>query len=133
MIHPAIVLSVSLVLECFCRLQTYVGVPRSVLARFSGLYLPRLDWQFSAAARSTADKEPWLLSLTHRLLHGNPDVLHLIDSSNLPYSTPPKYIRGALYKYKFHTAVPMSVQMRLSQFSEAHLVQFAGLSAALGG
>ncbi|KAH1002951.1 hypothetical protein HUJ04_008971 [Dendroctonus ponderosae] len=70
-----------------------------------GLYLPRLDWQFYWAAQSTADKQPWLLSLTHRLLHGNPDVLHLIDSSDLPFSTPPKYIRGVLYKYKFQTAM----------------------------
>lgn len=67
-------------------------------------YSPRLDWQFYWAAQSTYDKQPWLLSLTHRLLTGRPEALILIDKSHSAFGDkPPKYIRGVLYKYKFTT------------------------------
>ncbi|XP_066250668.1 lipase maturation factor 2-like [Euwallacea similis] len=69
---------------------------------FVAPYSPRLDWQFYWAAQSTYDKQPWLLSLTHRLLTSRPEALSLIDQRHSPFSSkPPKYIRGVLYKYKF--------------------------------
>lgn len=69
---------------------------------FSAPYTPRLDWQFYWAAYSTYDKEPWLLSMVHRLLIGRPEVLALLDTHHLPFpQNPPKYIRGVLYKYKY--------------------------------
>lgn len=69
---------------------------------FVAPYSPRLDWQLYWAAQSTYDKQPWLLSLTHRLLTGRPEVLILIDKAHTTFaSKPPKYIRASLYKYKF--------------------------------
>ncbi|KAL1517535.1 hypothetical protein ABEB36_001288 [Hypothenemus hampei] len=71
---------------------------------FVAPYSPKLDWQFYWAAQSTYDKQPWLLSLTHRLLTGKSEVLNLIDLSHTPFAQkPPKYIRAVLYKYKFPT------------------------------
>ncbi|XP_050295295.1 lipase maturation factor 2-like [Anthonomus grandis grandis] len=71
---------------------------------FVAPYSPRIDWQLYWAARSSYDKQPWLLSLTYHLLTGNTQILNLIDRQNLPFANqPPKYIRGILYKYKFTT------------------------------
>lgn len=66
---------------------------------FVAPHSPRLDWQMWSAAHSTYEKQPWLLSLTHRLLEGRPEVLALMGSS--PFEKPPKFIRATLYKYKF--------------------------------
>lgn len=63
-------------------------------------YQPRLDWQMWFAALSEYHDNPWILSLTYRLLHGEKSVLRLIDESRAP-SRPPKYIRGSLYHYHF--------------------------------
>ncbi|KAK9881471.1 hypothetical protein WA026_016355 [Henosepilachna vigintioctopunctata] len=69
---------------------------------FVAPYSPRLDWQMYWAAYSTYDKQPWLLSLTHRLLLGTPDVLVLLDRHHSPFRrNRPKYIRGSLYQYKY--------------------------------
>ncbi|XP_044755218.1 lipase maturation factor 2-like [Coccinella septempunctata] len=69
---------------------------------FVAPYTPRLDWQMYWAAQSTYEKQPWLLSLTHRLLLGTPEVLSLLDINHSPFvKRPPKYIRGVLYKYKY--------------------------------
>ncbi|XP_045463672.1 lipase maturation factor 2-like [Harmonia axyridis] len=69
---------------------------------FVAPYTPRLDWQMYWAAQSTYDKQPWLLSLTHRLLLGTPEVLSLLDRNRSPFlKKPPKFIRGVLYKYKY--------------------------------
>ncbi|CAH0546015.1 unnamed protein product [Brassicogethes aeneus] len=65
-------------------------------------YSPRLDWQMYWAAYSTYDKQPWLLSLTHRILLGQPEVLSLLDRNHSPFvKSPPKYVRALLYKYKY--------------------------------
>ncbi|XP_012988597.1 lipase maturation factor 2b isoform X2 [Esox lucius] len=67
-------------------------------------HLPRLDWQMSQAAQRTAEHSPWFTGLVHRLLHGNKDVVRLIqtDSVQYPFSqAPPGYIRARLYKYLF--------------------------------
>jgi len=56
------------------------------------------------AAYSTYDKQPWILSLAHRLLQGRPEVLALLDRHHSPFAQkPPKYIRASLYKYKYST------------------------------
>ncbi|KAJ8977905.1 hypothetical protein NQ317_012406 [Molorchus minor] len=41
---------------------------------FVAPYAPKLDWQMYWAAYSTYEKNPWLLSLAHRLLIGKPEV-----------------------------------------------------------
>ncbi|KAK9720857.1 Lipase maturation factor [Popillia japonica] len=69
---------------------------------FVAPYSPRLDWQMWWSAQSTYSNEPWLLSLVHRLLSGNPEVLALLDRHSCPFiEKPPKYIRGVLYTYKY--------------------------------
>jgi hypothetical protein len=69
---------------------------------FSAPYSPRLDWQMFWAAYSSYEKQPWILSFAHRLLIGRPEVLVLLDKHHSPFSQkPPKYIRAALYKYKY--------------------------------
>ncbi|EFA12890.2 lipase maturation factor 2 [Tribolium castaneum] len=69
---------------------------------FVAPYSPRLDWQMFWAAYNTYDKQPWILSLTHRLLTGKAEVLALLDRHHSPFNQkPPKYIRGILYKYKY--------------------------------
>lgn len=54
------------------------------------------------AAQNTYLNEPWLLSLTHRLLLGRPEVLALLDRNHSPFvQKSPKYIRASLYTYKY--------------------------------
>lgn len=54
---------------------------------------PRLDWQFWWAAQGNYKDQPWVLSLAHRLLLGQPEVLALMDK-NQPFTKPPKFIRS---------------------------------------
>nr|XP_022920242.1 lipase maturation factor 2-like [Onthophagus taurus] len=71
---------------------------------FVAPYSPRLDWQMWWTTQSSPEKEPWLLSLVHRLLLGKPEVLNLLDKNHMPYAIfgkPPKFIRGVLYRYKY--------------------------------
>ncbi|ODN03967.1 Lipase maturation factor 2 [Orchesella cincta] len=67
---------------------------------FVAPYQPRLDWQMWFAALSEYHDNPWMLSLTYRLLQGEKSVLNLIDDTRAP-SKPPKYIRSSLYHYHF--------------------------------
>lgn len=67
---------------------------------FVAPYSPRLDWQLWWAAQSTYDKQPWLLSLAHRILTGKTEVLALLDHSH-SRNSPPKYLRAQLYRYQF--------------------------------
>lgn len=63
---------------------------------------PRLDWQMSFAALGTYQQNPWIMSLTYRLLNGEKDVLNLLNNNQIPFvDKPPKYIRGSLYHYHF--------------------------------
>lgn len=69
---------------------------------FIAPHTPRLDWQMYWAAYSTYEKQPWLLSLAHRLLNGRQEVLALLDRNHSPFvDKPPKYIRAILYKYTY--------------------------------
>lgn len=69
---------------------------------FVAPYQPRLDWQMWFAALGTYHQNPWLMSLTYRLLSGQPEVLQLLDRSRNPFpSKPPKYIKASLYHYHY--------------------------------
>lgn len=67
---------------------------------FVAPHQPRLDWQMWFAALSEYHDNPWILSLSYRLLHGERTVMKLIDEKLAP-TTPPKYIRATLYHYHF--------------------------------
>jgi hypothetical protein len=69
---------------------------------------PRLDWQMWFAALGGSWEEPWFIGFLHRLLEGSPPVLSLLAVNPFP-DHPPKYVRAALYDYRFadpatHTA-----------------------------
>jgi hypothetical protein len=56
---------------------------------------------------------PWILSLTYRLLQGEKSVLNLIDESRAPIN-PPKYVRASLYHY--HFSKPTSEPAKKGEF-----------------
>uniref|UniRef100_A0A1B6EIL8 Lipase maturation factor n=1 Tax=Cuerna arida TaxID=1464854 RepID=A0A1B6EIL8_9HEMI len=63
---------------------------------------PRLDWQMWFAALGTYHQNPWLMSLTYRILTNQPEVLALMDQANNPFKeSPPKYLRAELYHYHY--------------------------------
>ncbi|EEB19962.1 conserved hypothetical protein [Pediculus humanus corporis] len=64
-------------------------------------YQPRVDWQMWFAALGTYHQNPWLMSTVYRLLEGEKTVLQLLDMNKLPFSKPPKYIKGSLYLYHY--------------------------------
>lgn len=69
---------------------------------FVAPHQPRLDWQMWFAALGTYHQNPWLMSLTYRLLNNQPEVLVLMDQAHNPFpNKPPKYIRASLYKYHY--------------------------------
>ncbi|XP_050457179.1 lipase maturation factor 2-like [Cataglyphis hispanica] len=69
---------------------------------FVAPHQPRLDWQMWFAALGTYKQNPWLMSLTYRLLTGQPEVLALINTVESPFrDRPPKYIRASLYYYHY--------------------------------
>ncbi len=61
---------------------------------------PRLDWQMWFASLTTYENVPWYRNFCVRLLQGSPDVLQLLASNPFP-NAPPRYVRGALYRYHF--------------------------------
>jgi predicted DCC family thiol-disulfide oxidoreductase YuxK len=67
--------------------------------QFCEPHMPRLDWQMWFAALR-GQPEPWFLSFVSRLLHGQPEVLHLMGKNPFP-DHPPRYIRAMLYDYRF--------------------------------
>jgi len=68
---------------------------------------PRLDWQMWFAALGSYQHNPWFVSLTYRLLEGQPEVLKLLDpESTFANRNPPKFIRANLFKYHFTKAGP---------------------------
>eukprot|EP00095_Tigriopus_kingsejongensis_P005510 maker-scaffold1966_size23764-snap-gene-0.6 protein:Tk05510 transcript:maker-scaffold1966_size23764-snap-gene-0.6-mRNA-1 annotation:"lipase maturation factor 2-like" len=75
--------------------------PKTVLP-----HQPRLDWQLWFAALGSYQQNPWLLSLTYRLLQNEPDVLALMNKEQNPFpKSPPKYIRAQLYHYHFTKSI----------------------------
>lgn len=80
---------------------------------FTGPYLPRLDFKLYDAAPSNYRKELWTVSLAFRLLQGNRHVLALLGEQL--NTSPPKYVRGILYKFRYttHFKSPQIYWMRL--------------------
>jgi hypothetical protein len=68
--------------------------------RFTGLHMPRLDWQMWFAALGSFWEDPWFLQFLVRLLEGSPEVLALLRHNPFPDS-PPRFIRAVLYDYRF--------------------------------
>lgn len=63
-------------------------------------FQPRLDWQMWFAALGTYQENPWFIGFLFRLLEGSPEVLGLLGSN--PFGDiPPRYVRAALYDYRF--------------------------------
>ena len=59
----------------------------------------RLDWQMWFAALGNYHHNPWIISLVHRLLLHQKDVLELMDEP--PFGHAPKYIRVLQYTYHY--------------------------------
>jgi hypothetical protein len=68
--------------------------------RFVAPHQPRLDWQMWFAALGYFPNNPWFGRFLMRLLEGSPSVLSLLRTNPFPKS-PPRYIRGVLYDYRF--------------------------------
>lgn len=63
---------------------------------------PRLDWQMWFAALDSYQQHPWFVSLVHRLLNGQPEVLDLLDRKRNPFPVqPPKYVHAVSYLYSY--------------------------------
>ena len=67
------------------------------------------------AALGTYQGNPWLLGLAYRLLTASPDVLHLLDTSRLPFpaNSPPKYLRISRYLYQYTGKCLFGVLLKL--------------------
>lgn len=72
---------------------------------FVAPHQPRLDWQLWFAALGVYNLNPWLISLAHRLLSGQPEVISLLDPSSAWRKSPPKYIKASKYIYQYTTPV----------------------------
>jgi hypothetical protein len=68
---------------------------------FTGLHLPRLDWQMWFAALSD-QPEPWIQNFQVRLLQGSPPVLSLLKRNPFP-DKPPRYVRASTHLFHFTT------------------------------
>jgi len=68
--------------------------------RFTGLHMPRLDWQMWFAALGNYRQNSWFVNFLLRLLQGSPEVLALLDRNPFP-DGPPRYVRAVLYEYHF--------------------------------
>ena len=67
-------------------------------------HMPRLDWQMWFAALGPRAEAHWLLPLAGHLLDPPPAVLALLDDDNNPFADePPRFVRLALYDYRFTT------------------------------
>jgi len=78
--------------------------PGDVLRRpaFVAPHQPRLDWQMWFAALGSYRENPWLIRFLERLLQGSPDVTALLEENPFPRA-PPRYVRAAVYDYRFTT------------------------------
>ncbi|XP_042860415.1 lipase maturation factor 2-like [Penaeus japonicus] len=68
---------------------------------FVAPHQPRVDWQLWFAALGTYNQNPWLISLAHRLLSGQQEVIALLDSSSPWRDSTPKYIKASKYTYRY--------------------------------
>jgi len=63
-------------------------------------YHYRLDWQLWFVPLSPEYQRRWFLSLTRKLLRGDPTVLALFSKNPFP-ERPPHFIRASFYRYQF--------------------------------
>jgi hypothetical protein len=68
--------------------------------RFTGLHMPRLDWQLWFAALRGCGRAPWFHDFMQQVLRGEEDVLRLLESNPFP-TDPPRYLRTPLLRYRF--------------------------------
>ena len=66
-------------------------------------YQPRLDWQMWFASLGELKHNPWFSNFLVRVLQGEPSVLALLETNPFP-EKPPRYLRAALFQYKFTNA-----------------------------
>ena len=66
-------------------------------------HMPRLDWQMWFAALGPRAEAHWLLPLAGHLLDPPPAVLALLGDDNPFADEPPRFVRLALYDYRFTT------------------------------
>jgi predicted DCC family thiol-disulfide oxidoreductase YuxK len=67
---------------------------------FVAPHQPRLDWQMWFAALGSYRQNPWLVNFCLRLSEGSRPVLALLEHNPFPQA-PPRYIRAAMYDYRF--------------------------------
>jgi lipase maturation factor 1 len=67
---------------------------------FTGLHMPRLDWQMWFAALDGYENHAWFIHFLAQLLRGAPEVLDLLQRNPFP-DRPPRYIRAVVYDYHF--------------------------------
>jgi hypothetical protein len=77
------------------------GDPRRRPPQIAPYHL-RLDWLMWFVALTPAYGDGWLLPLLRRLLEGDRATLALLRSNPFP-SSPPRYLRARLYRYRFST------------------------------
>jgi len=63
-------------------------------------FQPRLDWQMWFASLGELKHNPWFSNFLVRLLQGEPSVTALLEANPFPQK-PPRYLRAALFHYKF--------------------------------
>ncbi|XP_031206523.1 lipase maturation factor 1 isoform X2 [Mastomys coucha] len=64
-------------------------------------YHYRLDWLMWFAAFQTYEQNEWIIHLTGKLLAGDAEALSLLALNPFEGRTPPRWIRGEHYRYKF--------------------------------
>ncbi len=74
-------------------------------------YHYRLDWQLWFVPLSPDHNYRWFLSLTHKLLLGDPRVLALFAHNPFP-ERPPKFVRATFYRYRFSRSGERGVWQR---------------------
>lgn len=101
--RPEVVLEGAMYLDGPWREYEFPYKPGSVdrLPSFVAPHQPRVDWQLWFAALGTYNQNPWLISLAHRLLSGQPDVVALLDPASPWRDSPPKYIKATKYTYHY--------------------------------
>ncbi|BES88024.1 lipase maturation factor [Nesidiocoris tenuis] len=83
---------------------------------------PRLDWQMWFAALGTYHQNPWIMSLTYRILTGQKDVLGLMDGARNPFpEKPPKFLRANLYHYSY---TPWSQKDRVTTWTKRKVGEY---------
>ncbi len=70
---------------------------------FTGLHMPRLDWQMWFAALGSYEANPWFMAFLRQLLHNRPEVVALLAHNPFP-EAPPRLLRAVVYRYRFTDA-----------------------------